>query len=562
MVVTQVIHPGASIGSGTSFDPGPSAAREPRGCKGNPYPPGPRLSSSSRQGMAAAEGVAIDRGEVSSILAGMLKPVPKVFISATSDDLSQARREAVSVLNIKGCLPLEQGHFAPQPDLLVEMLRKKIQQADAVVHIAGFRYGAEPPAPVGNGQRRSYTQMEYDLAEEMRKDIYLFLPDSEEVFGPCSAPPEDETRRGLQIKHREELTKGGKRFYTRIASMADFDKRIREIDWSRILPALIMFTMGQFVVLLAVLFMAAMVAAGGIAYAQYLVWKNDGRENADAVTKILSNSPTGNNTKAYFQAIESGAQDKNTDVRAFARSIDWFVREASKETSVSAETKQQVALLSGFKDANAEFALTGSIGRIEAAAAVQKLEEREQSRQSFAKGLAGPVKFLIGFVSRGLAPEGVYPTMANSQADDDGGDAFLNQKLREGVEDVFEQKGLNPPNSPSPSGAPSSQTTAESTTPKGSGIDLSPYILSPEEMSRRDHSGGRWLTAEHWRMAAKTSWEETWGLGPGPYRAGFLVGCFLIVLIIASEWSRRMRVWAVRPKVPSVAPAQSSEENA
>ncbi len=86
--------------------------------------------------MAAAEGVAIDRGEVSSILAGMLKPVPKVFISATSDDLSQARREAVSVLNIKGCLPLEQGHFAPQPDLLVEMLRKKIQQADAVVHIA------------------------------------------------------------------------------------------------------------------------------------------------------------------------------------------------------------------------------------------------------------------------------------------------------------------------------------------------------------------------------------------------------------------------------------------
>ena len=86
--------------------------------------------------MAAAEGVAIDRGEVSSILAGMLKPVPKVFISATSDDLSQARREAVSVLNIKGCLPLEQGPFAPQPDLLVEMLRKKIQQADAVVHIA------------------------------------------------------------------------------------------------------------------------------------------------------------------------------------------------------------------------------------------------------------------------------------------------------------------------------------------------------------------------------------------------------------------------------------------
>ncbi len=499
---------------------------------------------------------------MSSILTGMLKPVLKVFISATSDDLSQARREAVTVLNIKGCLPLEQGHFAPQPDLLVEMLRKKIQQSDAVVHIAGFRYGAEPPTPAKNGQRRSYTQMEFDFAEEMRKAIYLFLPDSEEVFGPCVAPPEDETRRALQIKHREELTQGGKRFYTRIASMADFDKRIREIDWSGLLPALIIFTMGQFVVLLAVLFLAVMVAAGGIAYAQYLVWKNDGRESAVAVTKVLSTLPTGNSTKAYVQAIESGAQDKNTDARAYARSLDWFVREASKETSISAETRQQVALLSGFKDANAEIALTGSMGRIEAAAAALKLEEREQSRQSFAKGLAGPVKFLLGFVSRGLAPEGVYPTMANSQADDDGGDAFLNQKLREGVEDVFEQKGLNPPNSPSPSGAPSSQTAAESTTPKDSGIDLSQYILSPEEKSRRDTSGGRWPAAQHWSMAVKTSWDETWGLGPGPYRAGFLVGCFLIVLSIASEWSRRMRVWAVRPKVLSLAPAEPAEAEA
>ncbi|MEZ5429970.1 MAG: hypothetical protein R3F31_02070 [Verrucomicrobiales bacterium] len=102
----------------------------------------------------------------------------------------------------------------------------------------------------------------------------------------------------------------------------------------------------------------------------------------------------------------------------------------------------------------------------------------------------------------------------------------------------------------------------ESAPPKDSGIDLSQYILSPEEKSRRDTSGGRWPAAEHWDMAVKTSWDETWGLGPGPYRAGFLVGCFLIVLSIASEWSPTDEGLGGPAEVLSLAPAEPAEAEA
>ena len=55
------------------------------------------------------------------------------------------------------------------------MLRGKIAACDAVIHLAGECYGAEPVHREPAAPRRSYTQMEYDLARELGKPLYVFL---------------------------------------------------------------------------------------------------------------------------------------------------------------------------------------------------------------------------------------------------------------------------------------------------------------------------------------------------------------------------------------------------
>ena len=55
------------------------------------------------------------------------------------------------------------------------MLRSLIGRCDAVIHLAGFYHGTEPPQRPPGEPLRSYTQIEYDVARKLGKPIYLFL---------------------------------------------------------------------------------------------------------------------------------------------------------------------------------------------------------------------------------------------------------------------------------------------------------------------------------------------------------------------------------------------------
>jgi hypothetical protein len=45
-----------------------------------------------------------------------------------------------------------------------------------VIHLAGFYYGAEPSQRPSGEPLRSYTQIEYDVARELRNPLFLFSP--------------------------------------------------------------------------------------------------------------------------------------------------------------------------------------------------------------------------------------------------------------------------------------------------------------------------------------------------------------------------------------------------
>ena len=96
----------------------------------------------------------------------------EVFISGTTRDLGSYRREikeALLILTLK-IFPIEESNFELTYGPLLAMLRDLIGRCD-VIHLAGFYYGAEPPQRPPGQRRRSYTQIEYDVARELKKRV-------------------------------------------------------------------------------------------------------------------------------------------------------------------------------------------------------------------------------------------------------------------------------------------------------------------------------------------------------------------------------------------------------
>ena len=111
---------------------------------------------------------------------------PKVFISAVSGDLRGIRQIVKEALLTIHCHPVEQTNFAPDWRTVGAMLRGRIEDCQALIHIAGMRYGAEPdPATLPPGAaRRSYTPTS---------------PSTSTIWPCCSKPPTGWRRRSRCI---------------------------------------------------------------------------------------------------------------------------------------------------------------------------------------------------------------------------------------------------------------------------------------------------------------------------------------------------------------------------
>ncbi len=138
---------------------------------------------------------------------------PKIFISATSGDLRSIRQIVKEALLTINCHPVEQTNFEPDARTVADMLRGKIGGCQALIHICGMRYGAEPDVaslPPGT-PRRSYTQMEYHIGRQLQDErgddhfrVYTFI--CPENF-PYDQEPDTESqeKRDLQRAHRTRL---------------------------------------------------------------------------------------------------------------------------------------------------------------------------------------------------------------------------------------------------------------------------------------------------------------------------------------------------------------------
>ena len=120
----------------------------------------------------------------------------KVFVSATTQDLGRCRDAVKGALLTGDIHPVTQEHFPPDYREIVEILRDRISQCDAVICLLGFVYGESPAE--GTVRPRSYTQIEYDVARELEKPVFVFVASGS--FSPALAPtssPEQHERTRL-----------------------------------------------------------------------------------------------------------------------------------------------------------------------------------------------------------------------------------------------------------------------------------------------------------------------------------------------------------------------------
>jgi tetratricopeptide (TPR) repeat protein len=142
-----------------------------------------------------------------------MKPRTTIFLSGVSHEFGSFRDAVEVEIQKKGCFADNEPGFAPDHRTAEEVLRRRISDCDAVIHLVGFRFGTEPgPASV---LRRSYTQMEFHIAREMHKPVYVFLSNDASLRDP---PKPDEAPEGadlvaLQLAHRQAVRETNHLYY-------------------------------------------------------------------------------------------------------------------------------------------------------------------------------------------------------------------------------------------------------------------------------------------------------------------------------------------------------------
>ncbi|HEY0762463.1 MAG TPA: DUF4062 domain-containing protein [Pyrinomonadaceae bacterium] len=132
-----------------------------------------------------------------------MKLRPTIFLSGVSSEFASFRDAVEVEVQKKGCFADNQSSFGVDYCTVEEMVRRRISEADAVIHIVGFRFGSEPKDRPADKARRSYTQLEYDIARELQKPIYAFLSSDASI---CDALDSDDAEAAaLQLAHRQAI---------------------------------------------------------------------------------------------------------------------------------------------------------------------------------------------------------------------------------------------------------------------------------------------------------------------------------------------------------------------
>ena len=151
----------------------------------------------------------------------------EVFISAATSDLKTTRGLVQRAVHTIGCHGVYQEEFPPDYRTVEAMLRSHIEKCDAVIHIAGLCYGSEPKNRPVDKPRRSYTQMEYDIARELKRPLYVFV--CAETFQYDAHRQEADDVAALQKTHRDACL-GREEIREKVGTVSELEKRVSQLQ--------------------------------------------------------------------------------------------------------------------------------------------------------------------------------------------------------------------------------------------------------------------------------------------------------------------------------------------
>jgi hypothetical protein len=99
-------------------------------------------------------------------------PALKIFVSSTTRDLTDCRREVCNLIRALGFTDIAMESWAANHQPPLASVRQKLAESDIYVAILAWLYGTPVP-----GEPKSYTEFEYDLAGSLSKPRLVFLKD-------------------------------------------------------------------------------------------------------------------------------------------------------------------------------------------------------------------------------------------------------------------------------------------------------------------------------------------------------------------------------------------------
>lgn len=275
-----------------------------------------------------------------------------IFISATTADLIKAREVVTKALLDLGCHPEVQEHFGTGEGNIATKEAGKIDACDAVIHLVGKRYGAEP---VNEGNGRSYTQLEYDTAVRLKKPLYIFLATEQFFIDPNNLPPtglpiESSDRVQKQREHYLKLRSGDNIWFefSSLAELRDKIMQLREKDkkWGKVLK-----TDQRHYLWIAAATFALLAAIGAGLFFEHRsseeARKSDKEEQrrVDEETRMLV-AQESEKTRQLIAALDKTAKNSNEQPPNLkgAELYEWMLNNAAKAEGISPdEAKARLA---------------------------------------------------------------------------------------------------------------------------------------------------------------------------------------------------------------------------
>ena len=137
---------------------------------------------------------------------------PVIFISAVSKELRSARDLVAKTLLALGYEPKWQDIAATDAGDLRGVLRKWVDDSDAVLQLVGHCYGFGPKDPDSEFGECSYTQYEALYAKQQGKPVYYIFTDEAHPTDGCGCEPT--TLHDLQETYRQKVKATGELYHS------------------------------------------------------------------------------------------------------------------------------------------------------------------------------------------------------------------------------------------------------------------------------------------------------------------------------------------------------------